>query len=554
MTEGNEPPHPRAAHELRAAQAALGEANERLQLALAAGRLGDWTWDATSDEVSLSAPAAAIFGCEGASSNMTWAALRECLHPDDRERVRLAVEEALAKRAPYSIEYRVRHPGGEHRWVAAYGRGTYREDGAVAGMTGIVQDITSRKREQEAAQTAADERARLLESERAARAAAERLIEMKDQFLATLSHELRTPLSAILGWSQVLRRGNRSDADVQRGLETIERNARMQTRLIEDLLDMSRIASGKMRLDVQSVSPAAFVDAAVETVRPEAEAKRVALDVVCAPDVGTIPGDAARLQQVVWNLLSNAIKFTPSGGRVAVFLRRHASGVEIRVTDTGTGIPPQFLAHLFERFRQADASTTRRYGGLGLGLSIVKSLVEMHGGSVQAQSAGEGQGATFIVQLPASHAPEAPRERAESTADPAPARSLRGLKVLIVDDDADSRELMDRVLTDSGATVSAAASATEALALLQSQRPDVMVSDIGMPDVDGFELLKRIRALAPEQGGATPAVALTAFARNEDRQRAAGAGYAVHLAKPVESARLIETVAMVTGHAREGHS
>ena len=301
---------------------------------------------------------------------------------------------------------------------------TERAERLVVGVAAQAAVAIDNARMFEAAQRAAEDRKRLLDSERVARAAAERMSEMKDQFLATLSHELRTPLSAILGWSQVLRRrGAKDDADVQRGLETIERNARMQTQLIEDLLDMSRIASGKVRLDVQAVQPAGFVEAAVETVRPAADAKSIALVTMVDPDVGTIMGDPGRLQQVVWNLLSNAIKFTPKDGRIETTVRWEPDHVEIRVTDTGIGIKPEFLAHLFERFRQADASTTRKYGGLGLGLSIVKNLVELHGGSVHAQSEGEDRGATFIVQLPARPA-ESERSVARShRADPRAGRA-----------------------------------------------------------------------------------------------------------------------------------
>ena len=528
---------------LREAQDALRESNERLQLALEAGHLGDWTWNAASDEVSLGRRAADIFGFPDEHVE-TWTALRERLHEDDRERARIAVEAALANHADYNVEYRVLLPSRQYRWVEAYGRGTYGSDGAVTGMTGIVQDITSRKR--------------LLESERAARAAAERMSEMKDQFLATLSHELRTPLSAILGWSQVLRRGAKNGGDVERGLETIERNARMQTKLIEDLLDMSRIASGKVRLDLQPVHPAAFIEAAVDTVRPAADAKGIALDWTVGASVGPIPGDAARLQQVVWNLLSNAIKFTPRDGRIEIAVRRESFHVEIRVTDSGIGIRPEFLAHLFERFRQADASTTRKYGGLGLGLSIVKNLVELHGGSVFAQSDGEGRGSAFIVYLPApsADAGEPLRDRVAPILESLEFRSLdlSGVKVLLVDDDADSRELALQVLSDCGAEVLSAASASQALELVQAHLPHVVVSDIGMPDVDGIELLRRIRDLGEARGGNTPAIALTAFARAEDRRRALDAGYSVHLAKPVESAKLIATVAAVAGRETRASS
>ena len=405
----------------------------------------------------------------------------------------------------------------------------------------------------EAAQKAAEEREELLESERYARGEAERASQMKDEFLATLSHELRTPLSSILGWSQVLRNGARSEADLQKGLDIIERNARVQTQLIEDLLDMSRIISGKVRMDIQPVEPLSFIEAAIETVRPAAEAKGIRLEKVLDPSGIPISGDPSRLQQVVWNLLSNAIKFTPRDGKVQVVLETVNSHVEIHVTDTGMGIEPRFLDHVFERFRQADASTTRRYGGLGLGLAIVKHLVELHGGSVRVRSEGTNRGATFTVSLPLM---AVRREAGDGRVHPrSPVAvpldlkgvDLTGVKVLIVDDQIDARDLVARVLSDCNAQVLTAGNAEDALALVQSERPNVLVSDIGMPDVDGFELLRRIRALGESRGGKVPAIALTAFARSEDRTRALRSGFLVHVAKPVEPSELIASVASVAG-------
>ena len=390
----------------------------------------------------------------------------------------------------------------------------------------------------------------LLESERSARAEAERTSQMKDEFLATLSHELRTPLSAILGWAQVLRRGTRDAADLQRGLQTIERNARAQAQLIEDLLDMSRITSGKVLLDMQTVAPPQFIDAAVDTVRPAADAKNITLEKHYDGAGASIAGDPARLQQVIWNLLSNAIKFTPRDGRVAISVGERDGQVEITVQDNGVGIKPEFKAHVFERFRQGDASTTRRHGGLGLGLSIVKHLIEQHGGTVRVDSAGEDLGASFTIALPAATR-QAQAARPERPAfSPAPPlaselmlRDLAGLRVLVVDDEADARELINRILSDCQAQVRTAASAAQALAALRAGPADVLVSDLGMPDVDGFELLARVRALGPAAGGNVAAVALTAFARSEDRLRALEAGFSAHISKPVEPSELIAAVA-----------
>lgn len=427
---------------------------------------------------------------------------------------------------------------------------TERTERIVRGIAAQAAVALDNTRLYEAAQQAAEERKVLLESEREARAEAERSSQMKDEFLATLSHELRTPLSAILGWAQVLRRGGKDEADRQRGLQTIERNARSQAQLIEDLLDMSRITSGKVLLDIQNLSPAGFLDAAIETVRPAADAKNIRLEKHYDADPGTIAGDPARLQQVVWNLLSNAIKFTPRDGQVTVELARRGDSVVITVRDTGAGIKPEFITHVFERFRQADASMTRRHGGLGLGLSIVKHLIEQHGGTVRAESAGEGLGSSFSIELPLSKAaPPTRRSRAGLVGAPSPAtpeltlRDLGGVSVLVVDDDRDARELIARILTDCHARVRIAASAREAFDALRADLPDLLISDLGMPEVDGFELLSWVRSLGRDRGGLLPAVALTAFARSEDRLRALEAGFNSHISKPVEPSELIAAVA-----------
>jgi signal transduction histidine kinase/CheY-like chemotaxis protein/PAS domain-containing protein len=431
---------------------------------------------------------------------------------------------------------------------------TERSERLVAGIAAQAALAIDNARMFQAAQHAADERNRLLESERAARSSAERTSALKDDFLATLSHELRTPLSAILGWSTILRRGGSTPQELTQGLETIERNARVQTQLIEDLLDMSRITSGKLRLDVQTVVPMLVVEAAIATLGPTADAKGVRLEKLLDPSAGPVAGDPGRLQQIVWNLLSNAIKFTPRGGKVQVILHRVDSQVEISVADTGIGVDPQFLPHVFDRFRQADASSTRSHSGLGLGLAIVKSLVELHGGHARVTSAGEGQGTTFTVSLPLSVVRVtglADERRHPSAAAPAlPAYEpfdLNGIRVLVVDDEQDARTLVERLLVDCGAQVFLAGTADEALALVERERPHLMVSDIGMPGVDGYELLRRIRALGARDGVRVPAIALTAFARSEDRTRALRAGFLAHVAKPVEASELIATIASVVG-------
>jgi len=386
------------------------------------------------------------------------------------------------------------------------------------------------------------------QAERTKRDESERLGRIKDEFLANLSHEIRTPLNAILGWSQLLKPGTTSEADLVEGLQVITRNARTQARLIDDLLDMSRIISGKMRLDVQRVDLPAVIDAAIESVKPAAQAKGIKLQKVIDPIAGPVMGDPNRLQQVVWNLLINAVKFTPKGGNVQIALERVNSHVELSVSDTGRGIAAEYLPYAFERFSQADPSTSRGYTGLGLGLAIVKSLAELHGGSVRVKSGGEGRGSTFIVSLPISvvHTLEKGENR-QHTAVESPAgllhnADLKGMKIMVVDDEADAIGLVKRIMEDCGATVKACTSGAECLECVPSWRPDVLIMDIGMPEMDGYALIGKLRALSPEQGGRTPAVALTAFARSEDRRQAMLAGFDIHIAKPVEPGELAAVV------------
>jgi PAS domain S-box-containing protein len=395
--------------------------------------------------------------------------------------------------------------------------------------------------------------AALFRQTQTAREQAEAANRSKDEFLATVSHELRTPLNAILGWTQLLFATGDDPERRRKGLETIVRNAKLQAQLIDDLLDVSRIISGKMRLDVQTTDLAAVIDAAVEAIRPAAEAKQIQLRRVLDPFTGPVTGDPARLQQVVWNLLSNAIKFTPKEGKVEVRLERVNSHVEIPVADTGSGISPELLPYVFDRFRQLDGSTTRRHGGLGLGLAIVRHLVELHGGTVRVKSPGEGQGSTFIVALPLSvaHLTSAEGQRVHPRTDPgetdpcqqSPELNLKGIRVLVVDDEPDARETLQQILEHCDGEVRVADSAAEALRMLEDWRPDVLLSDIGMPGEDGYELIRRVRQLPPERGGRTPAAALTAFARAEDRRRALLAGFQMHVAKPVDIQELAAVVA-----------
>ena len=416
-----------------------------------------------------------------------------------------------------------------------------------------------------AAQAAiAMDNARLYEAAKHARTAAETAARhaeessrLKEEFLATVSHELRTPLNAILGWARMLRLGKIQPDAVNKALDTIERNAQAQAQLIEDLLDVSRIVTGKLRMDVRPVDPATFTEAAIEAVHPAAEAKGVRIIKVIDTGPVSVPGDPVRLQQVIWNLLSNAVKFTPRGGRVQVQLERVNSHVEIAVSDTGQGIAPEFLPHVFDRFRQADQAINRQHGGMGLGLAIVRHLVEMHGGSVTVASRGENQGATFTVRLPVSPVYQIdPEEGRIHPGDqrvllhPDDSDRLDGVRILVVDDEQDTRELLSAGLTDCGARVAVRSSAEEGLKALVADRPDVVISDIGMPGVDGYEFIKRLRALPPEAGGNIPAVALTAYARVEDRLRALRAGYEMHVPKPVELTELCAVIVSLVRRAR----
>ncbi|HYB95410.1 MAG TPA: ATP-binding protein [Vicinamibacterales bacterium] len=687
---------------------------ERLSLALSAANLGDWSWDAATDVVTFSARAAEIFDIPP-GPQMTWTDMRELLHPDDRERARIAVERSIETRSDYDIEYRLIN-GNHPRWVLARGRAIFSAEHALVGMLGVVQDITSQvhTREQLRAQAEsletinrigrmlaaeldlerlvqgltdaataltgaqfgaffynvldnkggsymlytlsgvarehfsrfpmpratalfgptfrgegvvriddvredprfaqnppyhgmppghlpvvsylavpvvsrsnevlgglffghrdravfterverivvglagqaaiAIDNARLFESANRAREVAEEANRLKDDFLATVSHELRTPLNAVLGWARLLRGPHLDETRRAKALETIERNVKIQQEIIEDLLDISRIISGKLRLDVTQLSLSAVVEAAVEALRPAALAKGIRVQMTLATNDGLVLGDAGRLQQVVWNLMSNALKFTPKGGRVQVTLRRVNSHLELRVADTGCGIAPSFLPHVFDRFRQAESGTTRSAGGLGLGLAIVRHVVEMHGGSVKAFSDGEGKGAAFVVELPvavlaqAGNATDA-RDIRHHSPPPSPAAeqaTLEGLSVLVVDDEADTRELVQEVLKQHGALVRGAASAAEAWTLLRQWSPHVILSDIGMPEQDGYQFIERIRA----EGNHTPAAALTAYARSTDRVRALSAGFQSHVPKPAEPSELVAIVASLAARNR----
>ncbi|MBC1218606.1 PAS domain S-box protein [Nostoc sp. UCD121] len=527
------------------AEAALKQSEKRLKTLTEKVRIIPWEVNATTGNFTYIGPQTVeILGYPLSDWYIDdfW---QKHMHPEDREWAIQYCQESSLSLNNYEFEYRMLAADGRVVWLYDIVN-VVRDENGPQLLHGFMLDITDRKQ-------AEQEREQLLEREKAARADAESANRMKDEFLATLSHELRTPLNAILGWTQLLRNRKFDEATTARALETIERNTRSLTQLIEDVLDVSRIIRGTLHLSIHRIKLVPLVEAAIDTVRPAAEAKEINIKCRFDPEVGVVVGDTNRLQQVVWNLLSNAVKFTPKGGRVDVQLERIESSVQIRVSDTGAGIAAEFLPHVFERFRQADSSSTRSHGGLGLGLAIVRHLVELHGGTVSVESLGVGQGATFIVNLPmkAVYVEANTAEQPSSLVDVPEANNylprLDDLRVLIVDDEADARHLLTTILGQYGAQVIAAASACEALLALQQFRPHILVSDIGMPQQDGYALIRQVRALPTDQGGRIPAVALTAYARAEDRTQALLAGFQLHVPKPVNPSELAVVVANLTG-------
>ena len=510
------------------------------------------------------------------------------IHPADKTRWSIEAAQMFLSGQPLRSVYRVIARDGHVVWFHCEARMIRRDDGRPWFIHGVGFDITELKQAEEALRTAHDElemrvkertgelaqanrelqleiaertraeheRAEMLAREQEARKQAEEANRLKDEFLATVSHELRTPLTAIVGWAHMMRGGLLNQADAGRALETIERNARSQTQLIEDLLDISRIITGKLRLDVRRVDLAQVIEAAIDAVRPAAAAKKIKLQTALYPEACLVLADPDRMQQVVWNLLSNAIKFTPQGGRVSVQVERDDSHAQIIVRDSGEGISSEFLPFVFERFRQADGSKTRAHGGLGLGLAIVRHLIELHGGTVTADSRGPGQGATFSVKLPlislrnaecGLRISESRVENKQSALRNRQSAILRGLRVLIVEDQLDTQELFAMALKQYGAEVTAAASAADALDALRQTKFDILISDIQMPEMDGYELIRRVRALEAEDVRNIPAIALTAYARAEDRMRSLLAGYQAHLPKPIEPVELVTVITSLAG-------
>jgi PAS domain S-box-containing protein len=545
--------------ERKQAEEKLRESEERLRLAHSAANIGTFDWDIAGG-LSVWAPETErMWGLPGGGFGGTYEDWKKQVHPEDLPGANDMVRRALADPdTPYSFEYRIIRPDGSVRWIYAKGSTIRDESGRPVRMIGINMDVTDRKQ-------AEAERERLLAEEQRLREAAEAATRAKDEFLAVVSHEMRSPLNAVLGYARMARAKSHDAAAVARYCEIIARHARMQQKLIEDLLDTARLISGKLKLELAPADLRLVLEEAVEVVRPAAEAKRIDLEARFGRAPKQLLCDAARLRQVVWNLLQNAVKFTPEGGRVELRMKPAGRRVRVIVSDTGRGIEADFLPAVFDRFSQGDMSRTRRHGGLGLGLALSKQLVEMHGGTIEAASAGAGRGATFTVTLPlgaprvASY-PQPARPIAEISVGPEamPLKDLPrldGMRVLVVDDQEEARLMIAQSLGEWGAAVTAVASGREALALIEREAFDALVCDIAMPEMDGYEVVGRLRAMggAPERSRLSllPAVALTALARPEDRMQTLSAGFQMHVAKPVELAELIMVIATVTRHQQQ---
>jgi len=525
--------------EIETAAARLRQSEERLRLALSSSGIRAWIWDVVEQKIDWEMPA----GQTGVDSQSI-AEFLSLVHPDDRSTVQAAYDRALAGAGNYEAEFRSIETADAESWLAL-GTVIHDSSGNPISIAGININITARKRTE-------DEKAALLKTTEEARRELEKAHRVKDEFLAVLSHELRTPLNAITGWAYMLRAGGLDPETQAKAVETINRNAFLQARLISDILDVSRIVSGKLHLEFGRLDLGSVIRAALDTIRPAAEAKNIHIHAVFSDEIAPIWGDAARLQQVVWNLLTNAVKFAPTDGHVQVRTEKRGSVVELTVQDDGPGIEADFLPHIFERFRQGDSSSTRAHHGLGLGLAIVRHLVEMHDGGVRAKNREDGTGAVFKVVLPAT-APQAEplvSGRASSAVilpdeHIQPVRSLNGLHVLVVDDEADSREVVALVFQQCGAEVTAVGSANEAFNVIKREPVSVLVADIEMPGEDGYSLVRRIRALPSDQGGQTPAIALTAYAGSKDRAKILKAGFQMHVPKPIHAGDLTEAVSAV---------
>ena len=501
----------------------------RLRFALEAASMGTWDWDLSSNTVQWSDNLPGLHGLPVGAFDGQFASYEREIHPDDRARVHASIWRALNEGLPHDVEYRIVDPDGGTRWCEGKGRVEY-EGGRPARMTGVCMMVTRRK-----------------EAELAKLAEAEETSRLKDEFLATLSHELRTPLNAIVGWVRLLQMGALPSDRQAHAIEVIARNARLQAQLIEDILDVSRIIAGKLEIERVAVSLPHVLDAALSGIAPAAEAKHLTIETEIAPDLPFLDGDPQRLHQVLNNVLSNAVKFTPAGGHLSLRCAVEGSWLCLDVQDTGVGIAPDFLPQVFERFRQADSRSSRLFGGLGLGLAIAKHLVEQHGGAICAASPGEGLGTIVSIRLPVGRSISIGPSDEDGIA---PAETFAGRTFLVVDDQEDSRELLATVLESRGARVNRCASGSDALSKLAGQRADLVIADIGMPTMDGYELMRRLRECAPQMA----AIAVTAFARPEDRRRALASGYARHLSKPIDAIELARVVQQVLASPLQGMS
>jgi PAS domain S-box-containing protein len=528
----------------RKAAEALRASEERYRLAARATNDAIWDWDLTTGLVQWNEGIRTLFGyaAEQVGTDIAWRFNQ--IHPDDRDRVVSGFNAVIEGGGRFwSDEYRFRCASGSYAVVSDRAYIEHDEFGKAVRLIAAMTDVTRLKQ-------AEREREQLLRLEHTARKQAESANRVKDEFIATLSHELRTPLTPILGWTQLLRYRGTDPATLQRGLDVIEQNARSQTRLIDDLLDVSRIVTGKMQVRMQPVEVQSILNAAIDAIQPAADSKGVRIEIPKQRTPIQLIADPDRLQQVFWNLLSNAIKFTPGGGSVNVSMGQVGNELKIVVRDSGEGIDPEFLPHVFERFSQADSTNVRAHGGLGVGLAIVRYIVELHGGTVSVDSAGKGRGATFTVLLPIRLGEIKTRQKRSKRLDKGGMVTLKGLRLMVVDDEPDVRELLALVLRHEGAVVTTAASAQEALEALRANPADVLISDIGMPEESGYVLLEKLRELERQQERhPIPAIALTAYVREEDRKRTSEAGFEVHLSKPVESDKLISAIiAVATGH------
>jgi PAS domain S-box-containing protein len=523
-------------------QAQAGE--HRLLVALDAGKMGAWEWDIVANRVTWSPTLEDIHGIPRGSFPGTFEGHRDDMHPDDRERVFATLQRTLHSGDPYYVLYRIIRPDGQVRWLEARANLLHDAEARPMRLVGVCTDVSERKRAQDDLAESERRLARLYQSEQEARKSADLANSAKDDFLAIVSHELRTPLNAMLGWMRLLRSGDLAPDKRQHALEIIERNAVTQAELIEDLLDVSRIVSGKLSLETAALDMRTLLEEAIDSLRPGCDQKNIRVSTTVDATQADLLGDKNRLRQVVWNLLTNAIKFTPSGGAIRVTLQRFPGNLRLSVSDSGEGIEPALLPRVFDRFAQAEGVTTRAHSGLGLGLAISRHIVELHGGTIEVESEGLGRGATFHVLLPLStSAPSASHDEPEATERALPLRhELAGLNVLVVDDDQDGRELLVVLLESRGALVRAARSAEDALIEIQRHPPDVLLSDIGMPGTDGYDLMRSVRALAPHPSARVAAAALTGFGRTEDRRKALDAGFLMHLAKPLDPTEVVAVV------------